>query len=103
MSAVSRTDLEYPFRATAIMARPSCFVVVNIVGARRRRIGYSGLMTAYIALYQRVDDRIPWSGMTAPGRNMYAALNGIERRAFSVRPFTRAHIVLPCSVLSVPA
>ena len=59
-------------------------------------------MTAYIALYHRVDDRIPWSGITAPGRNMYAALNGIESKAFSVRPFTRAHIARPRSLLSVP-
>jgi len=34
---------------------------------------------------------------------MYAALNGSFKSAFSVSPLTRAHIVLPFSVLSVPA
>jgi hypothetical protein len=34
---------------------------------------------------------------------MYAALNGNESNVFSVRPFTRAHIVRPRSLLSVPA
>ena len=38
-----------------------------------------------------------------PGRNMYAALNGSFISAFSVAPFTRAHMTLPRSVLSVPA
>ena len=38
-----------------------------------------------------------------PGRNMNAALKGMRRSAFSVAPFTRAHIMRPRSVLSVPA
>ncbi len=39
MSAISRTRVAYPFRATASIARPSCSVVVISVGARRRRRG----------------------------------------------------------------
>ncbi len=35
-----------------------------------------------------------------PGRNMYAALKGSRSSAFSVSPFTRAHMELPA--LSVP-
>jgi hypothetical protein len=33
---------------------------------------------------------------------MYAPLKGIRNSAFSVLPFTRAHIMSPRSVLSVP-
>jgi hypothetical protein len=36
------------------------------------------------------------------GRNMYAALKGSRSSAFSVLPLTRAHIVRPRLVLSVP-
>lgn len=39
MSAVSRTCVEYPLRATAIIARPSCSVVVMIPGAMRLSMG----------------------------------------------------------------
>jgi hypothetical protein len=46
---------------------------------------------------------MPCMGWMYAGRNMYAALNGIARSAFSVAPLTRAHIVRPFSVLSVPA
>ena len=48
-----------------------------------------------------VRDRMPWRGMIAPGRNMYVPGES-ARSAFSVRPFTRAHIEPPFSVLSVP-
>jgi hypothetical protein len=34
---------------------------------------------------------------------MYTRLKGSLRSAFSLRPFTRAHITRPCSELSVPA
>jgi hypothetical protein len=34
---------------------------------------------------------------------MYAALNPQRNNAFSVRPFTRAHMIRPRSVLSVLA
>ncbi len=33
---------------------------------------------------------------------MYAALNGKANNAFSVRPLTRAHMIRPRSLLSVP-
>jgi len=39
----------------------------------------------------------------APGRNMLGALKGRASSAFSVRPFTRAHITRPRSLESVPA
>ncbi|SRR6266404_2619540 len=37
-----------------------------------------------------------------PGRKMYAERKGIASKAFSVLPFTRAHITRPRSVLSAP-
>src|SRR5512133_2162425 len=46
---------------------------------------------------------MPWRGWMAPGRKRYTALKGSRSSAFSVFPFTRAHMVRPCSVLSVPA
>src|SRR5215510_7818804 len=45
---------------------------------------------------------MPAFGSMKPGRNMYAALKGRRRSAFSVRPFTRAQALRPCSELSVP-
>ena len=47
--------------------------------------------------------RMPSSGWMMPGRNRYTALNGNLRNAFSVRPLIRAHMIRPCSLLSVPA
>ena len=38
-----------------------------------------------------------------PGRNMYAAARGSRESAFSVLRLTLAHMIRPCSELSVPA
>ncbi len=38
-----------------------------------------------------------------PGRNRNTRENGNFSRSFSTLPFTRAHMLLPFSVLSVPA
>jgi len=84
-------------------ARPTCSVVVTDVGESRRRSGMSGFMIAYAVLYHFVADRTPCIGIISPGRNMYAALNPQCSNAFSVRPFTRAHMTRPRSVLSVLA
>jgi hypothetical protein len=46
---------------------------------------------------------MPCIGRMNAGRNMYEALKGSARSAFSVSPFTRAHIERPFAVLSVPA
>src|SRR5690349_14507346 len=54
-------------------------------------------------LYIGVFGLIPSIGWMMPGRNMYAPLNPIFISAFSVLPFTRAHICRPFSVESVEA
>src|SRR5579871_4694123 len=78
------------------MARPIFSVVVRELGATTEASPRNGARIRFF-------DRAPWSGRMTPGRNMYAPWNGRASRAFSVRPFTRAHMERPCSVLSVPA
>jgi hypothetical protein len=84
------------------MARPSSDVVTICSGNVRRSSGSAGPSSAYRARYHAVAERAPSTGWMMPGRIMYAARNGSPRSAFSVRPFTRAHIARPRSVASVP-
>jgi hypothetical protein len=53
-------------------------------------------------LYSRVRERMPCIGWMKPGRTTKLARNGSSRSAFSVLPFTRAHITRPRSLLSAP-
>src|ERR1035437_8884940 len=101
ISTASSTCLGYPCLATASIARPTCSVVVTYFGHTRSNNGSAGFSTVYVTRYSVVFDRIPWSGTIAPGRNMYALLNPTPSSAFSVSPFTRAHIVRLAA--SVPA
>ncbi len=87
-----------PVLAALIIARPTSCRVQNPVGYQRRPIGYIQAMN----LYQPW--RFFWPGVARmkPGRNMTPRRNR-RSSSFSVAPLTRAHIVLPCSLLSVPA
>lgn len=96
------TRCGYPVRAAPSMARPICSVVVTEPGATRISSGTSGAAAAYSSRYQVVRDVAPWRGAMKPGRKAYP-LGKVSSTAFSVRPFTRAHMRRPRSVESVPA
>src|SRR5471030_1283461 len=103
MSRVSSTRDGAPSLATAIIARPNWLVVVIAFGNARRIVGNKGRGSEIAIWYTAVFERIPSIGWIIPGRYIYAALNGMRSSAFSARPLTRAHMLRPRSVVSVPA
>src|ERR1041384_7510849 len=99
MSAHSRTRLEYPSAATRIIEHPRSSMVQTCFGRSRCMSGYRGANILAIArLFLS-----PGVGLINPGLNAYVDLKGSFARSFSVLPLTRAHMLRPFSVLSVPA
>src|SRR5450631_1572454 len=91
-----------PRRALSI-ARVKRLGVMTKLGKSRCRTERRGLAKGSSQRIQGVLGRKLRGGTRPPRRIIVARPNDMASKAFSVRPFTRAHIERPLPVLSVPA
>jgi hypothetical protein len=77
-------------------------VVVTAFGAIARKIGNKSPNTFKNPRNIVLVSCTPSMGWIMPGRNITAALNGNAISAFSVSPFTRAHMVFDPALVPAP-